>query len=324
MRVFRHLDEVSILGATVVSIGNFDGVHCAHKAVLREVIRRAEQLGAKSVAVTFDPHPLRILRPELAPKLITPLTVKLDLLRQTGLDATLVLPFTQEFSRKTPRQFTQEVIVNRLRAKEVHEGANFHFGHKGEGTVQQLAQFGNEFGFHVEIYREVQIRGEAVSSSRIRQLLRSADVSRARALLGRTFSIASTPAKGRGYGSKYTVPTINLAAYDELVPANGVYITRTLVGQEQFDSVTNIGVRPTFGEASFAIETHLLNFHPLGLNESTRVKIEFLKRVRAEMKFPNPEALREQIQRDVKRAQRYFALQKRFSRHSSAPAASHR
>src|SRR5215813_7767232 len=140
MRVFRHLDEVSSLGATVVSIGNFDGVHCAHKAVLREVIRRAEQLEAKSVAVTFDPHPLRVLRPEFAPKLITPLPVKLDLLRQAGLDATLVLPFSQEFSRKTPREFTQEVIVNRLKAKEVHEGANFHFGHKGEGTVQQLAQ----------------------------------------------------------------------------------------------------------------------------------------------------------------------------------------
>src|SRR5437868_10220909 len=324
MRVFRNLDEISGLGATVASIGNFDGVHCAHRAVLREVIRRGGELGAKAVAVTFDPHPLRILRPESAPKLITPLPMKLELLQQTGLDAVLVLPFTPEFSRKTAREFVQEVIVNRLKAKEVHEGANFHFGHKAEGTVQQLAQFGGEFGFHVEIYREMQIRSNAVSSSRLRQLLLSGNVSRARALLGRIFSIASTPAKGRGYGSKYTVPTINLASYSELVPAHGVYITRTQVGQERFDSVTNIGVRPTFGEASFAIETHLLNFHPLSLNESTRVEIEFLKRVRAEMKFPNPEALRQQIQQDVKQAQHYFALLKRFSTRISSPSASHR
>ena len=324
MRVFRHLDEVSGLGASVVSIGNFDGVHCAHKAVLRDVIRRARELGAKALAVTFDPHPLRILRPESAPKLITPLPLKLELLQQTGLDATLVIPFTSEFSRKTPREFVQQVIVDKLQAREVHEGANFHFGHKAEGTVQQLTQFGGEFGFHVQIYPEMRIRGEAVSSSRIRHLLLSGNASRARALLGRSFNIASTPAKGRGYGSKYTVPTINLATYDELVPANGVYVTRTRVGDESFDSVTNVGVRPTFGEASFAIETHLLNFHPLALNETTRVEIEFLKRIRAEIKFANPEALRQQIQRDVKRAQRYLALQKRLSRRSTAPAASHR
>ena len=324
MRVFRNLDEISGLGATVASIGNFDGVHCAHRAVLREVIRRGGELGAKAVAVTFDPHPLRILRPESAPKLITPLPMKLELLQQTGLDAVLVLPFTPEFSRKTAREFVQEVIVNRLKAKEVHEGANFHFGHKAEGTVQQLAQFGGEFGFHVEIYREMQIRGEAVSSSRIRQLLLNGNVSRARLLLGRNFDIISKPAKGRGYGSKYTVPTINLATYEELVPAHGVYITRTRIGDESFDSVSNIGIRPTFGEASFAIESHLLNFHPISLDENTPVRLKFLKRLRAELKFSTIEALREQIQRDIKRAQRYFALEKRFSPQNSAPAASRR
>src|SRR5207248_10760449 len=234
MRVFRNLDGVSSLEATVVSIGNFDGVHCGHRTVLSEVVRRAKEHKAAAVAVTFDPHPLRILRPEFAPKLITPLPMKLKLLESTGLDAVLVIPFTAEFSRKTAKEFAQQIIVDRLKAKEVHEGANFHFGHKAEGTVQQLAQFGGEFGFDVEIYLEMQIRGEAVSSSRVRQLLLSGNVSRARALLGRIFSIASTPAKGRGYGSKYTVPTINLASYSELLPAHGVYITRTQVGQERF------------------------------------------------------------------------------------------
>src|SRR5262249_45055429 len=207
--------------------------------------------------------------------------------------------------------FAQRVIARRLRAREVHEGANFHFGHKAEGTVERLAQFGRELHFHVEIYPEMHIRGDAVSSSRIRQLLLDGNVSRAHALLGRSFSVVGTPAKGRGYGSKYTVPTINLSSYAELIPANGVYVTRTRVREEWFDSVTNVGVRPTFGEASFAIESHLLNFHPLSLDENTPIEIEFLKRLRAEMKFPSPEALRRQIQQDVKRAQRYFSLQKR-------------
>jgi riboflavin kinase / FMN adenylyltransferase len=325
MRVFRHLDEIpSSLGATVISIGNFDGVHCGHKTVLKEVVRRAQELKASAVAVTFDPHPLCVLRAESAPKLITPLPVKLELLKSTGLDAVLVIPFTVEFSRETPKEFVQQVIVDRLRAKEVHEGANFHFGYKAQGTVERLTQFGRELSFHVEIYPETHIRGDAVSSSRIRQLLQQGNVSRARALLGRNFSIIGTPAKGRGYGSKYTVPTINLSSYAELIPANGVYVTRTRAGEEWFDSVTNVGVRPTFGEASFAIESHLLNFHPLSLDESTRIEIEFLKRLRAEMKFPNPEALRHQIHEDVKCSQRYFALQKRFRAQNSAPASSHR
>jgi len=325
MRVFRQLDEIpSSLGVTVISIGNFDGVHCGHKTVLKEVVRRARELQASAVAVTFEPHPLRILRPESAPKLITPLAMKLELLESTGLDAVLAIPFTAEFSRKTPKEFAQQVIVERLKAKEVHEGANFHFGHKAEGTVDRLAQFGRELGFHVEIYREMRIRGDAVSSSRIRQLLQEANVSRARVLLGRIFSIIGTPARGRGYGSKYTVPTINLSSYDELIPANGVYVTHTRVGEERFESVTNVGVRPTFGEPSFAIESHLLNFHPLSLNESTRIEIEFLRRLRAEIKFPGPESLRRQIQQDVKHAQRYFALQKRLLAQNSAPASSHR
>ena len=308
MRVFRNLDGVSSLEATVVSIGNFDGVHCGDRTVLSEVVRRAKEHKAAAVAVTFDPHPLRILRPEFAPRLITPLPMKLKLLESTGLDAVLVIPFTAEFSRKTAKEFAQQIIVDRLKAKEVHEGANFHFGHKAEGTVQQLAQFGGEFGFDVEIYLEMQIRGEAVSSSRVRQLLLSGNVSRARALLGRIFSIASTPAKGRGYGSKYTVPTINLSKYDELVAADGVYITRTRVGAECFDSVTNVGNRPTFGQESFAIESHLLNFHPLELTAETEVEVHFLERVRGEIKFPSVDALRDQIAKDVKRARRYFRL----------------
>jgi riboflavin kinase / FMN adenylyltransferase len=159
------------------------------------------------------------------------------------------------------------------------------------------------------------LRGESVSSSRVRALLREGGVSRARHLLARPFSILSTPGRGRGYGSKYTVPTINLARYEELVPKDGVYITCTRVGEERFDSVTNVGNRPTFGAESFAIETHLLNFHPIELMAETEVEISFLDRLRDEIKFPSVDALREQIAHDVRRARRYFHL---MSRHETS------
>jgi riboflavin kinase/FMN adenylyltransferase len=163
-------------------------------------------------------------------------------------------------------------------------------------------------GFEVRVYPELQLRGEPVSSSQIRRLLTQGKVSRARHLLARPFGILSTPGHGRGYGSKYTVPTINLNRYEEIVPKDGVYVTRTRVGEECFDSVTNVGNRPTFGTESFAIETHLLNFHPLELSPDTEVEIHFLQRLRDEIKFPSVEALRAQIGKDVKRAQRYLQL----------------
>jgi len=309
MQVFRKLEDVpGDYGPTVLSVGNFDGVHRAHQLVLQEVVARAKQLGAKAMAVTFDPHPMRVLRPDVAPKLLTLLPEKLKLLEQAGLDAVVVLPFTRDLSLTTPRDFAIELIGKRLNAKAVHEGESFHFGHRAEGNVSKLKDFGKAAGYDVVVYPELRVGGDAVSSSRVRELLAAGEVGRGRRLLGRVFSLVSTPGRGRGYGHKYTVPTINLARYDELVPADGVYITRTRVGEELFDSVTNVGNRPTFGADSFAIETHLLNFHPIDVLAETRVEICFLRRLRDEIKFPSVDALREQIGRDVKRARRFFRL----------------
>jgi len=314
MRIFHQLAEVTQdFGPTVVSVGNFDGVHLAHRSVLREVVARAKSIAARSIAVTFDPHPTRILRPESAPKLITPLAQKLKLLEATGLDATLVLPFSRDLSLMKPRDFAQQILCHTLQAKEVHEGFNFHFGHKAEGNIARLTELGNELGFAVKAYDEMTLRGHSVSSSSVRQLIEAGRVERARHLLGRHFAIVSTPGRGRGYGHKYTVPTINLARYDELVPGNGVYITRAQVGAEAFDSVTNIGNRPTFGEDSYAIETHLLNFHPIEVTAETPVELTFLKYLRPEMKWPDVDALRAQIAKDVRRARRYFHLQIRLA-----------
>src|ERR1700719_2555114 len=309
MQIFHKLEDVPAnFGPALVSVGNFDGVHRAHAHVLREIVSRARASGAKAIAVTFEPHPTRILRPEAGLKLLTPTPEKLRLLESTGVDAVLVLPFGRDLSLMTPRQFAERILKKRLHASEVHEGFNFRFGHKASGDMNLMAELGREMGLEVKTYPEMTLRGETVSSSQIRKLLTAGHVSRARHLLARPFCILGTPGRGRGYGSKYTVPTINLARYEELVPEDGVYITWTRVGTELFEAVTNVGNRPTFGADSFAIESHLLNFHPIELTPESEVEICFLDRLRDEIKFPSVEALREQIARDVKKAQRYFHL----------------
>jgi riboflavin kinase/FMN adenylyltransferase len=315
MHTFHQLAEVPAdFGPTLVSVGNFDGVHRAHRYVLNEIVKRARALHAKAVAVTFEPHPIRILRPDQPMKLITPTPEKLKLLASTGVDAVLVLPFTRDLSLMTPHQFAHEILKKRLHACEVHEGFNFRFGHKASGHLDTLRELGGEMGFKVHDYPEMRLRGEPVSSSHIRKLVGQGKVSRARHLLARPFSILSKAGRGRGYGSKYTVPTINLARYDELVPKDGVYITRTRVGEECFDSVTNVGNRPTFGADSFAIESHLLNFHPLELSADTELELHFLERLRDEIKFPSADALKQQIGQDVKKASRFLILLKHQSK----------
>lgn len=312
MRIFHKLDDVPAeFGPSLISVGNFDGVHRAHAHVLGEIVRRARNTDGKAVAVTFEPHPARILRPDSRLKLLTPLAEKLRLLESTGIDAVLVLPFGRDLSLMTPRQFAERILKKNLHAREVHEGYNFRFGHKAAGDVNLLTQLGAEMGFEVTVYPEEKLRGEPVSSSHIRKLVGEGRVSRARHLLSRPFCVLAAPGRGRGLGSKYTVPTINLARYEELVPGDGVYITCTRVGTERFDSVTNVGNRPTFGADSFAIETHLLNFYPIELTAESEVEICFLDRLRDEIKFPSVEALREQIARDVKKARRYFHLLRR-------------
>jgi riboflavin kinase/FMN adenylyltransferase len=318
MRIYRQLADLPAnFGPSVATIGNFDGVHRGHQWVIAEVVARARELNQTSVAITFDPHPARVLRPNVALPLITPTIRKLELLEATGIDAVLVLPFTEELSRHTARAFATEVLQRALHVTELHEGENFRFGYQAEAGIESLEALGRELGFTVRIYSPRTLRGGPVSSSRIRQLITTGDVSHARALLGQPFSIDSTPASGRGYGTRYTVPTINLAPYTELLPANGVYITTLTIGTgssaETFDAVTNVGNRPTFGADSFTVESHLLNFHPVELTEETPLTLTFLKRLRAELRFPSPEALREQIGRDVRRAQRYFALNRQLA-----------
>lgn len=310
MQIVRSLAELgSYTSPSVATIGNFDGVHCGHHMVIASVLERARALKASSVAVTFDPHPAHVLHSGSRLPLITPLDEKLRLLAATGLDLALVLPFTDELRHWTARHFAERVLRDALHAVEVHEGETFRFGYQAETDIAGLSELGRELNFDVQTYVPWISRGAAISSSRIRALIASGNMHEARVLLGRPFSVCSTPAPGRGYGTRYTVPTINLAPYPELLPAHGVYITTLAVGTERvFRGVTNVGNRPTFGADSFAVETHLFDFEPVTLNESTRLELTFLRRLRPERRFESPEALREQIGFDVRQALRYFSL----------------
>jgi riboflavin kinase/FMN adenylyltransferase len=313
MKVFSSLDSIpASLTRTVLAIGNFDGIHRGHRDIIEKVRERAGLLDAQSVAITFHPHPVRLLRPDRAPRLITPLPERLDLLAQTGIDATVVIPFTEEFSLLSAHDFAANVLHRTLHAVEVHEGDNFRFGHGAKAGTAELEQMGSELGFAVYTHPALTVRGIPVSSSQIRQCIGAGDMSRTRALLGRPFSIQSSPARGRGIGTRLTVPTINLARYEELLPANGVYVTRLKIGSgssvEVFDAVTNAGNRPTFGEESYAVESHLLDFHPIDLTSDTPIELCFLARVRSEQRFTSPDALKAQILRDVAYARRYFCL----------------
>jgi riboflavin kinase / FMN adenylyltransferase len=311
MQIVRSLrDPLPLPGRTVLAIGNFDGVHRGHQAILDQVRRRAIQIGGVSVAVTFDPHPVRVLRPEQAPKLITPLSQKLELLAETGIAATVVIPFTPEFSYLSALEFARDVLLRSLHAVEVHEGDNFRFGHNASAGPAELAQLGRELGFEVVAQPALYVRGIQVSSSHVRRLIAAGDVTTARALLGRPFSIRSTPVRDRGIGARLTVPTINLAAYQELLPADGVYVTCLKIGEELFDAVTNAGHRPTFGENAFAIESHLLDYRETSLTPDTHLELCFFRRIRPERRFESPAALRDQILEDAAYARRYFRLLK--------------
>ena len=307
--IYRSLAEVPPdFGPSVAAIGNFDGVHCGHREILNAVAEEARRIGARSVAITFEPHPEKFLRAAQAPLLLTPLAERLRLLGATGVDAVLVLPFDNALAGLAPREFVQRILVDTLGVRSVHEGHSFRFGHGAAAGIEELAAMGAELGFSVRVHEAVRTHGLVVSSSAVRALIAAGDMRRSRWMLGRPFAVLSTQARGRGIGTRLLVPTVNLAPYKELLPAFGVYVTRLRVNGRAFQAVTNVGNRPTFGEASFAIESHILNFESIELGEETPIEFEFLHRLRGEQTWPSPDALKAQIFKDVARAKRYFAL----------------
>ena len=305
---WRGLEHVPRdFGPCALTIGNFDGVHLAHQYIMRRVVEIAQKNGWKSAVMTFDPHPAKLVAPARAPKLLTNLDERCELIHAQGIDHIFILPFTGEIASLTPTEFVEQILVEKLQTKTVLVGDNFRFGNRAAGDVKLLRSLGEKFGFKTEVVHAVETRRRIISSTEIRQLIEAGRVSIACRLLGRPYSIEGTVVRGHGIGSKQTVPTLNLRTAAEVLPSRGVYITRTRdqSGLREWPSITNIGYRPTFGGSDeLSIETFLLA--PLEGATPAETRLEFLRWVRAERKFDSPEALKAQILRDAGRAQAYF------------------
>lgn len=300
---------------SVVAIGNFDGIHLGHRRLLEYCIGLGRESGAVATAVTFEPPPLKVLRPESAPLRISTNEQRLEWFGQLGMEAAVVLPFTMELARMAPEDFADEILVRQLQVRAVVVGDNFRFGHKHAGDVKFLRELGMHNGFDVIVHEPVMLDGEVVSSTRIRRLVSEGDVTRAARLLGRAFVLTGEVVPGTGTGRKFTFPTLNLRPEQELLPARGVYITRTVLDGETSShrSVTNVGMRPTFNGTRLTVETHLLDYS--GNFSPKRIEVRFWKRLREEKKFSGAEELKAQITKDIARANAFFSrLRKARSR----------
>jgi riboflavin kinase/FMN adenylyltransferase len=303
VRVARSLEEARGAGPTAVAIGVFDGVHVGHQELLRRTRETAAELGVTPAVLTFDPHPACVVAPERAPRLLYSVEERCALLAEQGVELVLVLPFSEAIAAMPPEEFAASILKATLDARAVLVGENFRFGCARSGNAATLAAL----GFDTRPLPAVVCRGRMVSSSEIRRLIECGDVSRAGRMLGRCYALSGKVVSGHGIGSRQTVPTLNLDTSAEVLPAHGVYITRTTdtAANRRWKSITNVGVRPTFGDGhALSIETFLLD--PLTPPPPERIRLEFLRRVREERKFDSPEALKAQILRDVATAKTFF------------------
>jgi riboflavin kinase/FMN adenylyltransferase len=308
MRLYRSLEEVPAdFGPCALTVGNFDGVHFGHRRILKQVVALAAERGWKSAVLTFDPHPTQVVAPDRTPVLLTSPAHRAELMGEEGIDEVLILPFTPEIAHLSAEDFVRQLLVDRLAVRAVLVGDNFCFGYRQSGNTRLLVELGARLGFETEIVPAVKWRGGMVSSSGIRALLKSGRVSLAARMLEHPYALDGAVVEGRGVGSKQTVPTLNLAPNGGMIPASGVYVTRAydLAGARQWNAITNIGYRPTFGASDqLSIETFLLD--PFTGDTPGRIRLEFLWRVRDERQFDSPAVLKDQILRDVGVAQRYF------------------
>lgn len=285
---------------TVLTIGNFDGMHRGHQEILKRVVADARAKDCMAAVLTFFPHPVRVLRPAEAPALLSTLEQRLAAFEAAGIEAALVLRFDEALSKMSAEEFAQEYLAQTMRAREVLVGENFRFGHKQQGDVETLRALGQRLGFEVEIVRSLQADGMVVSSTAVRTALSEGRVEKAAHMLGKPFALHGQVQSGTGQGRKLVVPTLNLKTEQELLPKQGVYVTRTTIAGETFPSVTNVGMRPTFNGAHVTVESNLFGFDR-EVN-SGEMEVEFLARLRDEKKFAGIEALREQVLKDMERA----------------------
>lgn len=316
MHIYRSVEEArGRFGPCALSIGNFDGVHRGHQALFAKVREAASAQGWRPSALTFSPHPTRVVAPHRAPKLLSTVEQRCEWMRQAGMEQVLVMPFDKDVAALTPEEFVKGILVDALGVKAAFIGANFHFGHKQAGNAAVLAELGLRYGFDATGVAPVTWRGHVISSSEIRRCIESGAVARAARLMGRCYALEGDVVRGHGVGSKHTVPTLNLATNAEVLPRRGVYVTATagLDCGRVWRSISNIGYRPTFEGDALSIETYLLD--PMEAPAPARIRVSFAHRVREEHRFDTPELLKAQILKDVSRA---LAWHRRYSRIPSA------
>jgi riboflavin kinase/FMN adenylyltransferase len=282
---------------SIVTLGNFDGLHLGHQELIKMVIRRAKETGGKSLVVTFRPHPLKILAPEKCPPLISIYEEKIRLFDKLGIDVLVKIPFTLEFSAMAPERFIKDVLCDLLGAKEIFVGYNYRFGKGRKGNIGTLKELGKKCGFVVREVKQVSLNGEEISSTKIRRLLGEGDVEHAARLLGRTYAVTGIVVKGDGRGKSLGFPTANIVPKHAIIPAKGVYAVRLYVRDKLYDGIANIGLRPTFGKKDLTIEVHVFDFDEDIYNEE--VSLYFIKKIREEKKFETPGDLARQIRSDI-------------------------
>ena len=312
----RVTNDLSVLDEPlpypVVALGVFDGVHLGHQSILQILRERAADFDGTPVMLSFSPHPQKIIAPQTAPALLQTRTQKQELLRKLGIEVLVELPFTRRLSLLSPHEFVLQNLV-RHRIREIHVGSNFRFGHRRSGDFALLRKIGEEHDFRVFETPVLVVRRLRVSSTRIRAFLLGGQVSMASRLLGRPYEVQGTVVRGAQRGRKLGFPTANLRPQNELIPAPGVYVTRTRVNGDLFDSVTNIGYRPTVeANSALSVETHLLDVEADLYGKS--MSIEFCCRIRDEHRYSGIQELQERINKDVSRARSFFARQVRESR----------
>ena len=290
----------------LLTIGNFDGIHRGHQVILRRTVERAQALGVQSAVLIFDPHPMRVVRPEHVPVLLSSIGERVRRFDEHGFDAAVILSFTAQTASLGPGQFVREVLVEKLHTRAVVVGGNFRFGHKQAGDFAVLAELGRQLGFEAEGVPPVMIGGLPASSTRVREAAGRGDLNEARRVLGRRFTLEGPIVQGQGLGSRQTVPTLNLAPESELLPKWGVYVTQTrdLESDRQWKSITNVGNRPTFNGREPTVETHLLE--DFAGETPKRIQLTFCHRLRDERRFPSAASLKQQILTDVQQAEQFF------------------
>jgi riboflavin kinase/FMN adenylyltransferase len=289
----------------VLTIGNFDGVHRGHLVLFQIVKERAEAVGGQSVVMTFEPHPIRVMKPGNGPPLITPNEQKLRLISDAGIDVVFCLPFTREFAATTARDFVQDTLVAKIGIRELVVGYDYSFGRGREGNIDVLKGLGDELGFVVHVVDPVKVADTLVSSTSIRNLVQEGKLAEAKKLLGRDYQVAGTVVGGKHRGGEILgYPTANLQLLDELIPKEGIYAVRVHVGDQIYNGLTNIGYNPTFQNSDFSVETYILDFSGNLLGQTIRV--DFIERIRDEKAFDSPKELADQIAKDVDQARGIF------------------